>query len=65
MAEKRFLSAADVSEIMGCSASKSYSIIRQLNAELEENHYIVLRGKVSAKYFYERLYGGEEVAAHV
>lgn len=64
MAEKRFLSAADVSEIMGCSASKSYSIIRQLNEELEKKSFIVLRGKVSAKYFYERVYGSAE-AAHV
>lgn len=64
MAEKRFLSAADVSEIMGCSASKSYSIIRQLNEELEKKSFIVLRGKVSAKYFYERVYGSAK-AAHV
>ncbi len=57
---KRFLSAADVAEIMECSVSQSYSIIRKLNAELSANGYIVLHGRINAKYFYERIYNGED-----
>ena len=59
--QKTFLSASDVAELTGCSLSKSYCIIRQLNAELTEKGFLVFSGKVSAKYFYERFYDGKEV----
>lgn len=62
MAEKRFLTAADVSQIMECSTSRAYTIIRQLNGEMIEKGYIVNRGRINAKYFFERVYGGAEVA---
>ncbi len=60
--EKRFLSAADVAGIMECSTSRAYAIIRQLNAEMTEKGFIVLHGKVNAKYFYERIYDGKGAA---
>ena len=60
--EKRFLSAEDVADIMECSKSQSYTIIRKLNDELSANGYIVLHGKVNAKYFYERIYDGKGAA---
>ena len=60
--EKRFLSAADVADIMECSPSRAYAIIRQLNAEMTEKGFIVLHGKVNAKYFYERIYDGKGAA---
>lgn len=64
MAEgKRFLSAADVAEIMECSKSQAYAIMRQLNAELKERHYVVIHGRVNAKYFFERVYDGKEAAS--
>ena len=45
MAEgKRFLSAAEVAQIMECSTSRAYEIIRKLNAELEEKDYITIHG---------------------
>lgn len=56
--EKRFLSVADVTEIMECSKSQAYKIIRQLNDELKEKGFVTLSGKVSAVYFYERTYQG-------
>lgn len=59
MEEKRFLTAADVTEVMECSKSRAYEIIKKLNAELEEKHYITIHGKVNAKYFYERIYNGK------
>lgn len=59
MAEgKRFLSVADVSEIMECSKSQAYKIIRQLNDELNEKGFVTLSGKINSKYFYERTYLG-------
>ena len=60
--EKRFLTAADVSQIMECSVSRAYTIIRQLNDEMTSKGYIVNRGKINAKYFYERVYDGKGVA---
>lgn len=55
---KRFLSAQDVASELECSKSKAYSIIKQLNEELAEKGCIVIHGKVSSKYFYERTYSG-------
>lgn len=51
----QFLTAEEVGEIMGYSASHSYSIIRDLNAELKAKGYIVRNGRVPKKYFYERV----------
>ena len=59
MAEKRFLNAQDVANVMECSKSAAYTIIKKLNAELEEKGFVVLHGKVNAKYFNERIYDGE------
>ena len=38
-----------------CDAA--YKLMRQINSELEKKGYIVIRGKVSRKYFEERIYG--------
>lgn len=56
--EKRFLNAEDVAGVLECSKSYAYTIIRQLNSELTQKGFIVLHGRISAKYFYERIYGG-------
>ena len=45
----QFLTAEEVGEIMGYSASHSYSIIRELNSELKAKGYII------RKYFFERV----------
>nr|WP_302429268.1 transcriptional regulator [Fusobacterium varium] len=44
-------------EITGKRQSKSYSIIRQLNRELENQGYYTIQGKVPKKYFFERIGG--------
>lgn len=54
--EKKFLTAADVSEILGVSISTAYRIIRRLNSELQESGKITIAGKISAKYFFENVY---------
>jgi DNA-binding IclR family transcriptional regulator len=51
---KKTLRAADVAEILDISKSKAYSIIKTLNAELKENGFIVVAGRVPRKYFDER-----------
>lgn len=58
--EKRYLTAADVAKIMECSTSRAYTIIRQLNEEMVSKGFIVNRGRINAKYFYKRVYDGED-----
>ena len=53
-----FYTAKDVAELIGCSSSKAYQIINDLNAELEKGGYIVIRGKIPIAYFNEKCYGG-------
>jgi len=43
--------------VLEVSESKAYGIIRQLNSELAEKHYIVIPGKVPTAYFEEKVYG--------
>lgn len=54
---KQFLTAADVAEIIGISMSKSYELIRNMNAELEADGYLTVRGKVPAAFFEAKCYG--------
>lgn len=54
---KQVLTAKDISEICGISESKSYQVIRQLNAELDKKGYLTFRGRVSSAFFYEKMYG--------
>lgn len=55
--EKRFLNASDVSEYMGISKPMAYKIIRKLNDELVSQGYIIVSGKISRKYFEQKVYG--------
>ena len=57
--EKRFLNAEDVANIMECSKSRAYTIIKDLNAEMKSKGYVVISGKINAKYFNERIYDGK------
>lgn len=54
--DKKFLTAQDVSEILGISISTAYRIIKKMNKELEQSGKITIAGKISARYFYENVY---------
>ena len=54
---EKFLEVGDVMQILGISRSAAYKLMRKINSELEKKGYIVIRGKVSRKYFEERIYG--------
>lgn len=45
----------DICMILGISKSKGYAIIKQLNEELKQEGFITISGKVSKKYFQERI----------
>lgn len=57
--ERRYYTAQEVADIIGVSKTKAYGIIRQLNAELKENGYIVVSGKVPMAYFNQKCYSTE------
>ena len=46
MENKRFLTAQDVMEMLGVSLSYSYKLIRRLNAELEADGFVTIKGRV-------------------
>ncbi len=54
---KQVMNVRDVMAVLEVSESKAYGIIRQLNRELADKHYIVIHGKVPTAYFEEKVYG--------
>lgn len=54
--DKLFFTVDDVIAILGISKSTAYREIKRLNDELNRKGYRTISGKVSAKYFMERLY---------
>ncbi|HBD86760.1 MAG TPA: hypothetical protein DC001_04970 [Clostridiales bacterium] len=50
-----FLRPADVMALMDCKTSAAYKVIRDLNAELRAKGAYVRPGRVSTKYFCERM----------
>ena len=54
---KIFIKAKEVSEILQVSEQQSYKIIRKMNDELKAKGYLVVRGRVDRKYFFEHFYG--------
>ena len=55
-----YLRAEDIVEELGASTGYAYKMIRTLNAELKEKGFYTITGRVSRKYFEERLYGLEK-----
>ena len=55
-----FYNAEDIMNMLGIGRSKAYEIIKTLNCELNDKGFITVQGKVSKKYFHQRVYGTEE-----
>lgn len=58
MNSKYYYDVYDISAYMGISISMAYKIIRRLNDELKAQGYITVAGRISRKYFEEKIYGG-------
>lgn len=54
--ENPVITAKEVADILHCSKSKAYGLIKRLNVELQQKGKITLHGATSRKYFKERLY---------
>ncbi len=56
----QFVTAKEIAEVMGVSVGKAYGIIRELNAQLREQGYLTVAGKVNRRFFEEKcLYGAK------
>ena len=51
MIKHSFLRVYEVAEILGRSKSYAYKIIQKLNAELKEQGFITIAGRVNKQYF--------------
>ena len=54
--EQKFLTADDVANMMNISKSTAYLVIKQLNSELHKQGKIIIHGKISRRYFEEKVY---------
>ena len=52
-----FMRADEVAQELGVSKAFAYQIMRNLNDELKEKGFITVSGRVSRKYFEEKVYG--------
>ena len=59
MSENSFMRVDDVARELGVSKSYAYKLIQRLNAELREKGYLTISGRVSRRYFIEKLCYGE------
>lgn len=56
-----FMRVEDVARELDVSKSYAYKIVQRLNAELREQGYLTISGRINRKYFMEKLcYGGAE-----
>jgi len=59
MAERMFMRADEVAEVLDVSKPYAYKLIRQMNRELLEKGCVVIAGRVDRKYFYNSFYGSK------
>lgn len=59
MSTNSFIRADEVAKELGVSRSYAYKLIKQLNEEPRKKGYITVAGRVSRRYFNEKLYNGE------
>jgi len=50
----------DVAQELGVSKSYAYKVVRKLNAELKDMGYLTVAGRISKKYFLEKVCYGEK-----
>ncbi|MDO4764713.1 MAG: transcriptional regulator [Eubacteriales bacterium] len=52
---KKFYAVTDIMQVLNIKEAKAYQIIRTLNKELKAKGKITVQGRVSRKYFEERV----------
>lgn len=54
MENATFMKVQDVADELGVSKSYAYKIVQRLNAELKEQGFLTISGRVNKQYFLER-----------
>jgi len=57
MEHEMFVTADRIAKDFGVSKGFAYRMIREMNAELKAQGYLTVAGRVSKKYYLERVYG--------
>ena len=57
MEHEMFVTADIIAKDFGVSKGFAYRMIREMNAELKAQGYLTVAGRVSKKYYLERVYG--------
>ncbi|EHC2041357.1 LysR family transcriptional regulator [Listeria monocytogenes] len=57
MSKSIFIKTDEVAKELGVSYSFASKLVRNLNKDLEERGFITIAGRVSRKYYEEKLYG--------
>ena len=55
MEKRSFMRVDEVAAELGVSKSYAYKIVQRLNAELKAKGYLTISGRVSRRYFMERM----------
>ena len=59
MAERMFMKADEVAEVLEVSKPYAYKLSRQMNEELRAKGCRVIAGRVDRRYFYDSFYGNK------
>lgn len=51
------ISAAEVAQTLNVSKALAYKLVREMNEELKTKGFITVAGKVSRRFFEEKVYG--------
>ena len=60
MEKKLMVTAEEIAIELSVSKSFAYNLIKRLNGELAKKGYITILGRVSRRYYEEKLYGKAE-----
>lgn len=52
-----FVTAGEIAKELGISKPFAYKLVRQMNEELEAKGFLTIAGRVSRKYYEEKVYG--------
>lgn len=60
MEDELFVTADTIAKDFKVSKGFAYRMIREMNEELKAQGYLTIAGRVSKKYYLERIYGGKD-----
>jgi len=59
MAKEVFIKADEIAAELGVSKPYAYKLVQRMNEELQTRGFITISGRVSRKYYREKVYGAQ------